>query len=130
MLIMKLAAAGLLGMVAISALAQAPPMNTFDSTRAGLDNGDRDSLPRSHRASNIVPANTSGTSALSAGHTGEARQSLEMAETRAPGGSDSSDQAKPPSGKPQVAEIRDALHAQGNGDRAHAIQIIDIALRN
>jgi hypothetical protein len=154
MIIMKLAAAGLLGMVAISALAQAPPMNTFDSARAGLGNGDRDLLPRSNKASNIVPANTSGTSAptlpspalsldasshdylraaraaLSAGHTGEARQSLEMAETRAPGGSASPDQAKLPSGKPHVAEIRDALHALGNGDRAHAIQIIDIALRN
>jgi len=153
MIIMKLATACLLGMVAISALAQAPPMDTSAGVRAGLDNGDRDSLPRSDKASNIVPANTSGTSAptlpspalsldasshdylraarvaLSAGRAGEAQQSLEMAETRALGGSDSPDQAKLPSGKAHVAEIRDALHALGNGDRAHAIQIIDIALR-
>ena len=61
--IMKLAAAGLLGMVAISALAQAPPMDTSAGVRAGLDNGDRDSLPRSDKASNTVSANTSETSA-------------------------------------------------------------------
>ena len=154
MIIMRLATAGLLGMVAVSALAHAPSMDAAAGVRASLEHGDRDSLPRSNQASNIVPANTSGTNAptlpspglsldaswrdyllatrasLAAGHTGEAQQSLEMAETCALGGSDSPDQAKLPSGQPKVTEIREALYALGNGDRAHAIQIIDAALAN
>jgi len=154
MIIMKLAATGLLGMIAVSALAQAPTMDRPPGVQAGLDNGNRDSLPRSNRASNIVPANTGGTAAptlpspalsldassrdylraargsLAAGQTGKAQQSLEMAETRALGGSELPDQAKLPSPNPRVAEIRDALHALGNGDRAHAIRIIDLALGN
>jgi hypothetical protein len=154
MVIMKLAAAGLFGMVAVSALAQTPSMDMSPGVRAGLDHGERDSLPRSNQASNILSANTSGTTAptlpasalsldassrdylqaarvsLAAGHTGAAQQSLEMAETRALGGSDSPDQAKQPSGNAQVTEIRDALHALGNGDRTRAIQIIDTALSN
>jgi hypothetical protein len=153
MIMMKLATAGLLGMVAVSALAQAPAMDPA-GVQAGLNHGNRDSLPLSTKASNIVPADTSGTTAptlpssalgldassreylraarasLVAGHTGAAQQSLEMAETRVLGGSDSPDHAKLASGNPQVAEIRDALHALGGGDRAHAIQIIDVALAN
>jgi hypothetical protein len=153
MIFMKLATAGLLGLIGASALAQAPSMDTA-GVRAGLEHGDRDSLPRSNRASNIVPANTNGAVAptlpspglgldapsrdylraarasLVAGRTGQAQQSLEMAETRALGGSVSPDQATSPSDQPKVADIRDALHALGNGDRAHAIQIIDATLAN
>jgi hypothetical protein len=153
MIILKLATAGLLGMVAVSALAQAPSMDPA-GFQAGLNHGDRDSLPRSNKASNIVPADTNGTTAptlpapalnldapsrdylraarasLAAGHTGQAQQSLEMAETRALGGSDSPAQANLPSGNPKVTEIRDALHALGTGDSARAIQIIDIASGN
>jgi hypothetical protein len=107
MIVMKLATAGLLGLIAVSALAQAPPMDRSPDLQAGLDNGDRDSLPRSNNASNIVPANTSGAIAptlpspalnrdapsrdylraarapLIAGRIGAAQQSLEMAETKA-----------------------------------------------
>jgi hypothetical protein len=138
MIIMKLAAAGLLGMVSVSTLAQTPSMDMTPGVRASLDHGDRDSPPRSNRASNIVSADTSGTAApslpasalsldapsrdylraarvsLAAGHTGAAQQSLEMAETRALDGSESPDLAGQPSGNAQVAEIRDALHALGN----------------
>jgi hypothetical protein len=152
LIVMKLAMAGLLGMATVSALAQAPSMGTTAGVQAGLLNGDRDSLSRSNKASNIVPADTSGADAptlpsptlgldapsrdyllaarasLAAGHTGEAQQSLEMAETRALGGSISPDQVNLPRGSAIVAEIRNALHALGNGDRAKAIQIIDIAL--
>lgn len=157
MIIMKLATAGLLGMVAASALAQAPSMgttagDTAAGVQAGLNHGDRDSLPRSNRASNIVPADTSGTSAptlpspgigldapardylraarvsLASGHTGQAQQAMEMAETRVLGGSNSPAQSDVPSEQPKVTEIRDALHALGDGDRARAMQLIDVAL--
>jgi hypothetical protein len=154
MLIMKIAAAGLLGMVAVSALAQAPPIGATADYRAGLLNGDRDSQPRSNKASNIVPADSSQVHAptlpssklglnapsrdylraarvsLAAGRTGEAQQSLEMAETRALGGSDTPARSQLPNGNAKVTEIRDALHALGSGDNAHAMQIIDIALGN
>jgi hypothetical protein len=154
MLIMKIATAGLLGMVAVTALAQAPPIGAIADYRVGLQNGDRDSLPRSNKASNIGPADTSGTNAptlpsstlsldapsrdyllaarvsLAAGRTGAAQQSLEMTETRVLGGSDTPDESKLPSGNPMVAEIRDALHALGSGYNAHAIQIIDAARGN
>jgi len=154
MSLMKLAMAGLLGMAAVSALAQVPGMDAPAGVRADISHGDRDSLPRSDKASHIVPADTTAATApslpasalgldapsrdylraarvsLAAGHTGAAQQSLEMAETRVLGASDSPDQAKLPSPNAKVTEIRDALHALGNGDRAHAIQIIDIALGN
>jgi len=154
MILMNLATAGLLGMVAVSALAQAPSIDSTAGVQAGLNNGNRDSLPRSNNASNIVPGNTSGTVAptlpssglapdastsdylraarvsLATGHSGEAQQSLEMAETRSLGGSNSADLAKQPSDSAQVAAIRNALHALGAGDRAQAIRIIDVALGN
>jgi len=152
MFIMKFATAGLLGMVAVSALAQAPAINTTAGYQAGLNNGNRDSLPRSNKASNIVSADTNATSAptlpspglkpdatsrdylriarasLVAGHTGQGQQALEMAETRALGGTTTPDQVKVPSSDGNVAQIRDALHALGSGDRPHAIQIIDAVL--
>jgi hypothetical protein len=138
MIIMKLAMAGLLGMVAVSALAQAPGLN--------------DSLPRSGNASNIVPADTRsnvaptlpspGLSAnagphdylrvartsLAAGRTGEAQQALEMAETRTLDGVVLSPQAGAQDGNKSVTQIRDALHALGQGDRARAMDLIDQAL--
>ena len=154
MIIMKLATAGLLGMVSVSALAQVPSVDSSAGFQAGLNHGDRDSLPRSNKASNIVSADTRGTSAptlpspglsldapsrdylrtarasLAAGHTGQAQQSLEMAETRVLGGSIAPDQAKLPSENPNVTEIREALHALGRGDRAQAVQIIDTLLNS
>jgi hypothetical protein len=152
MIIMKLATAGLLGLAAVSAMAQAPSVDPSAGVQAGLNHGDRDSLPRSNQASNIVPADTSRTSAptlpspelsldapsrdylhtarmsLAAGRTGQAQQSLEMAETRLLGGSTAPEQAKLPSDDPNVTKIREALHALGRGDRAQAIQIIDNVL--
>src|ERR1700722_2042539 len=101
MFIVKLATAGLLGMVAVSALAQAPPMDTPAAVGTGIRHGDSDAPPKSDRASNIAPSGTSGTNApilpksalgldatsraylrsarasLVAGKTGKAQQSLE-----------------------------------------------------
>jgi hypothetical protein len=152
MIIMKLATAGLLGMVAVSALAQAPSMNDSRDVRAGLTNGDRASQPRSGKASNIVPADTrsnvaptlpspglstdagphdylrAARTSLAAGRTGEAQQALEMAETRTLDRVVPSDQASVPDDNNAVTQIRDALHALGNGDRKHAMDLIDQAL--
>lgn len=152
MMIPNIAFAGLLGMIAASALAQAPAIQDPAGVRAGLTNGDRDSLPRSDKSSNIVPADTSSNvaptlpspgldldapardflraarAALADGQTGKAQQALEMAETRSLGGSDTPALAQQPSSNPRVVVIRDALHALGNGDSARAMRIIDIAL--
>jgi hypothetical protein len=154
MFIAKIAAAGLLGLVAVQALAQAPAMSDAAQMRAGLNNGDRESLPRSTKASNIVTSDTrsnvaptlpspglneaatsrdylrAARASLAAGHTGQAQQSLEMAETRELGGSTAPDLAGRATDNPKVVEIKDALHALGSGDKAHAMQIIDVALRN
>ena len=138
--------AALLALTAISALAQSPPMDPATGARPGHEVGVGDSLPRSNNASNIGPSDTrsmiaptlpasalgenAGTreyltearASLVAGRTGQAQQSLEMAETRA------LDRAN--SGVPAevINQIRQARQALGAGDRASAIALIDRAL--
>jgi hypothetical protein len=155
MFILRISTVALLGMTAVTALAQAPSMNASKEMRAGLNNGDDHvSLPRSNNASNIVPADTTsnvvptlpspalsidaGTrdflraarASLVAGHTGAAQQSLEMAETRSLGGGVSPGQAMMPNDSQRIIQIRDALRLLGGGDNTHAIRIIDFALAN
>jgi hypothetical protein len=65
---------------------------------------------------------------LVAGRTGQAQQSLEMAETRVLSRSVPQGQVNVPSDSQLVSEIRDARRALGDKDSAHAIQIIDVAL--
>jgi hypothetical protein len=150
---LSLAAIGLLGTVAVQAVAQAPSgLDPATGARPGHEVGLGDSLPRSDKASNIEWSDTQSniaptlpTSALGddattrdylraardslvVGHTGQAQQSLEMAETRVLSRSVPEGQVDVPSDSRLVAEIRDARHALGNNDSAHAIQIIDIAL--
>jgi hypothetical protein len=145
--------AALLSMTALSALAQTPPgANPATGARPGHEIGVGDSLPRSNTASNIVPNDTRspiaptlppssvGTdatthdylrdarAALIAGRTGQAQQSLEMAETRALDRSVVQGQTNTPSDSQLVADIREARHALGGGDRTHAVQLIDMAL--
>ncbi len=149
----NLATAALLGMIALPALAQMPPgANPATGARPGHEPGVGESLPLSNKASNIGPTDTRSTiaptlpspaigeaatpqdylkaarSALVAGHTGQAQQSLEMAETRALDRSVASGQTSAPSDSQLVARIRDARHALGSADRAHTIQLIDLAL--
>ena len=69
-------------------------------------------------------------SALMAGRTGQAQQSLEMAETRSLDRSVPQGQTNIPSDSPRVAQIRDARRALGSGDMAQALQLIDLALSN
>jgi hypothetical protein len=122
-----LPAAALLAVVATHAMAQTAASNitaadthseiapALPSPALGADAGPREYL-RAARAS------------LSTGQTGAAQQALEMAETRALDRSVAQDRAKDPSASPMVAEIRDALKALGDGDRHHAMDLIDQAL--
>ena len=148
---LKLALAALLGLTTMSALAQSPPV-TDTGIRAGHTPGVGESLPKSDHASNIAPADTksplaptlpasaagdaadpldylhAARVALVAGHTGEAQQSLEMAETRlldrqlAPGAS------ARPSDSRLVSQVRDALGALGIGAISETIAMIDLIL--
>ena len=148
---LKLALAALLGLTTMSALAQSPSV-TDTGARPGHTPGIGDSLPKSDNASNILPSDTksnlaptlppsaAGTAAtpldylraaraaLVAGHTGEAQQSLEMAETRlldrevAPGATPTASDSH------IVTQVRDARRTLGTGAIAETIAIIDIAL--
>jgi hypothetical protein len=148
-----LATVALLGMTVVSALAQAPPVaDPATGARAGHVPGIGESLPQSDKASNIVPADThsniaptlpasavgdnaepsdylkSARASLVAGRTGQAQQSLEMAETRALDRSVAQDQASVASDSQLVSRIGDARRALGDGNSAHAIELIDLAL--
>jgi len=143
---LKLAAFALLGVTSIVSLAQAQMMNgATDSGNGGM----RASTPLSTRASNIGPADMRSSiapalptppvgddggpgaylraahDALVAGRTGEAQQSLEMAETRALARSVPPEQASMPDPNPAVSQIRDALHVLGDGNGGRALEIID-----
>ena len=120
--------------------------------RPGNEIGTGSSLPFSDKASNITPENTQSTiapnlpsppigenatprdyllaarAALATGRTGEAQQSLEMAETRALDRSVPLFQTNAPIKDPLVAEIQSALDALGGGDRMRAMQIIEAAI--
>jgi hypothetical protein len=150
---LSLAAIGLLGTAALQALAQTPSgLDPATGARPGHEVGVGDSLPRSDKASNIQWSDTRSTIAptlpasaladdattrdylraartsLVAGRTGQAQQSLEMAETRVLSRSVPQGRVDVPSDSQLVAEIRDARRALGEHDSAHAIQIIDVAL--
>ncbi len=147
------AAVALLGMGALQALAQSPAsLNPATGARPGHEPGVGVSLPLSNNASNIEPGDTrsiiaptlpapsvgdtattrdylqAARASLVAGRTGQAQQSLEMAETRSLDRSVPQGLTNVPSDSRVVSEIRDARRALGNGDRAHAIQLIDLAL--
>ena len=149
----RYATAALLGMTSLAALAQAPSAtDPATGARPGHVAGVGKSLPRSDKASNIVPADTrsniaptlpqsaagddaatrdylkAARASLVAGQSGQAQQSLEMAETRALDRSVAQGQTDTQSHSVLVSQIRDARHALGSGDTTHAIQLIDLAL--
>ena len=149
---LKIATFALLGLSGLSALAQAPSIDPATGARPGHEIGIGDSLPRSDKASNTGSADSrsliaptlpgSGLginadirdylavarSSLIAGRTGQAQQSLEMAETRLLDRSVLADQVSKPIDSQMVARVRDARQAVGAGDRARAIMLIDLAL--
>jgi hypothetical protein len=143
----------LFGVGTVAALAQTPwAQNPATAARPGHEFGVGDSLARSNNASNISAADTrsaiaptlvgplagdSGTpayylrtakAALAAGHTGAAQQSLEMAETRTLDRSVPLGTTDRPSSSRSVDTIRAARHAIGEGNKPHAMELIDRAL--
>jgi hypothetical protein len=122
------------------------------AARPGHSPGEGISYPLSNSASNIAPGDTRSTIAptlptpalgpgagpvqylqaarasLAAGRTGEAQQSLEMAQTRLLDRSVPYNAVNTPSANPAVAQISEALRALGAGDRMRAMQIIDATI--
>jgi hypothetical protein len=129
-----------------------PGTNPATGARPGNDIGTGMSMPMGYRSSNIdqndtrswiapnlpsppVDANAgpveflrAAQSALQAGRTGEAQQSLEMAQTRLLDRSVPMGQTNNPNDHPAVTQISQALRALGAGDRAQAMQLIQSAI--
>ena len=142
--------AALLVLMGAPALAQNPPA-TPSGARPGNVIGTGESLPMSNKASNTPGAPIRSTiapnlpspplgpnaspadylhaarAALAAGKTGEAQQSLEMAQTRALDRSVPMGQTNDPSHSPLVTSIGAALTALGTHNRTAAMQAIDAA---
>jgi hypothetical protein len=136
---LNFAAAALLGMTAMSALAQTPPgVNPVTGARPGHEPGVGYSLPRSTCPTDSTISENANTNdylraaraSLVAGIPCQARESLAMAETRALDRSVVQGQENAPNNSPLVSRIRDARSAIGNGNNTHAIQLIDLALSN
>lgn len=146
-------AVALLGLTAMPAMAQMPAgADPATGARPGHQIGVGELLPLSNNASNIDAADTRSTIAptlpapaigdngashdylrsarasLAGGRTGQAQQSLEMAETRALDRWVPAGQTTVTDDSQLVSRIRDARHALAGGDRARAIQLIDLAL--
>jgi hypothetical protein len=144
----------LAGMLPSLASAQSlpPGINPETGARPGNEIGTGMSLPKGNRASNIDQNNTrsliapnlpspqvgenatpvdflrAAQAALQAGRTGEAQQSLEMAQTRLLDRSVPMQQTNNPSDHPAVMQISQALRALSAGDRAQTMQLIQSAI--
>ena len=108
------------------------PMGTRASN---IDQGDTHSsiapnLPSPSVGPNATSADylRAAQSALQSGQTGEAQQSLEMAQTRLLDRSVPQAQTDNPSGNPAVMQISQALKALAAGDRAQTMQLIQSAI--
>lgn len=125
-----------------------PGANPMTGARPGNDIGTGMSMPMGNNASNINPNDTNSVIApnlpspplgsnapatdylraaqnsLAAGRTGEAQQSLEMAQTRLLDRSVPQGQTNTPSTNPAVSQLNLALQALARGDRAQCMQII------
>jgi hypothetical protein len=73
---------------------------------------------------------TAARNALAAGRTGEAQQSLEMAQTRLLDRSVPYGQTNTPSANPVVSQISQALQALSAHDNARCMQLIEAAIPN
>ena len=137
---------------AVSAQGLPPGADPVTGARPGNEVGSGMSLPLSDKAANITEQNTTSViapnlpapsvgenatvrgyleaarTALLLGRTGEAQQSLEMAETRALDRSVPLFQTSTRISDPLIGEIAQALHALAEGDRSRAVQIIETAL--
>jgi hypothetical protein len=131
-----------------------PGANPATGARPGNDIGTGMSLPMGSSASNINPTDTrsqiapnlpspnvgdnasapdyltAARNALAAGRTGEAQQSLEMAQTRLLDRSVPLFQTNTPSSNPVVGQISQALQALAAGDRSQCMRLIEAAIPN
>ncbi|HEY1935709.1 MAG TPA: hypothetical protein VGG99_27190 [Acetobacteraceae bacterium] len=147
-------AIALAALLTAPALAQGVPpgANPATGARPGNDIGTGMSMPMGNRASNIngqdtrsdiapnLPSPQLGPDAsamdylraaegsLQAGRTGEAQQSLEMAQTRLLDRSVPQGDTNAPSANPAVEQIQQALQALAAGDRAQSLQLIQAAI--
>ena len=85
-------------------------------------------MPRIGQNATFLEYLKSARESLAQGRTGQAQQSLEMAETRALSRSVPQEQTDKSSGDKLVLQISSALRALGTGNRTLAMQIIDSAL--
>jgi hypothetical protein len=149
-----LAGAPVLAQTAVPVTPQGVPpgANPATGARPGNDIGTGMSLPMGTRASNIDANDTRSTIApnlpsppigpnanaadylraaqasLQGGRTGEAQQSLEMAQTRLLDRSVPMGQTNNPSDNPAVTQVSQALKALAAGDRAQTMQLIQAAI--
>lgn len=129
-----------------------PGANPATGARPGNEIGTGMSMPMGTHASNIDGQNTRSTiapnlpsppigtnanavdylraaqRALQAGRTGEAQQSLEMAQTRLLDRSVPQEQTSNPSDNPAVTQTSQALKALAAHDRMQAMQLINSAI--
>ena len=148
----------LAGLAGIPVLAQTtvtgvpPGANPATGARPGNEVGTGMSMPMGTRASNIDQSNTrsiiapnlpspavgananavdflrAAQSALQANRTGEAQQSLEMAQTRLLDRSVPMGQTNYPSVNPAIAQVSEALKALSAHDRMRTMQLIQSAI--
>ncbi len=149
-----LAGAPVLAQTAVPVTPQGVPpgANPATGARPGNDIGTGMSMPMGTHASNIDAGDTRSTiapnlpsppigpnanaadylraaqSALQANRTGEAQQSLEMAQTRLLDRSVPMGQTNNPSDNPAVSQVSQALKALAAGDRAQTMQLIQSAI--
>jgi len=136
-------AIGLLGAVAVQALVQAPSGLAFgvgallprSDIAIGIDGRETPPTLAPTLAASVLADDTttrddlrSARASLLAGHAGQAKQSLEMAEIRVIWRPVPRDQDSGPDNSQLVSDIRDIRHALGGDDSVRAVQLIDLAL--
>lgn len=118
-----LSAAVLLGAasISLSAPALAQPSSGGSTVLSPLPTPD---------TANELPSNylRAAQGALAAGHTGEAREALEMAQTRMLDRAVPLGQTNNPSDNPTVGQISQAIQALSLRDRANCMQLIQTAI--
>ncbi len=107
------------------------------TTASNIDAADTRSLIATNLPSPDLPADApaqayliAARNSLDAGKTGEAQQSLEMAETRLLNRSVPRSEADTPSTDPVVAQITQALRALAAGDNPRCLSLIGAAIPN
>jgi hypothetical protein len=115
----------------MSAFAANPVSNTASNINAHDERSDiapalpSPNLPAGQKPSAYLRA---AEGALAAGHTGQAQESLEMAQTRMLDRSVAQGQTNNPSDNPTVAQITQALQALAAKDRAASLRSIQTAI--